>query len=322
MSIGRLSEFDVQTGQWSSYIDRLDMYFKVNKITDDLKLPTMIATMGDEAYELLVNLASPNKPSDLVYQVVVDMMRNHLQPTPSSLAERFRFRQKRQGAEEDIAAYVAELKKLARNCKFAANLNENLRDQFVCGLKSDVIRQRLFGEDDSVTFVEAVKLATSLEAAERDAAVVESAASTNETGSNKTSAVHTLMQSRRGGGGGRLRGRRRSAGMRPTFTTAGAATTYERGSRANCAACGATNHVYADCRFRDYRCSLCKHIGHLRRVCSWDDGKLSRGVVTDRRERQKEGFHYNDADRETSDEEEENIVENLNLMGLDSYKAI
>ncbi|XP_049886982.1 uncharacterized protein LOC126381553 [Pectinophora gossypiella] len=175
-SVGKLGEFEVKCGNWSSYIDRLEMYFVVNSVKDDLKLPTLIATMGEEAYELLVNLASPKKPKDLTFTEADDLMRKHLQPSPSALAERYRFRQRRQNVEENIAGYVAELKRLARNCKFGSSLSENLRDQFVCGMRSEVIRQRLFAEDDDLSFSNAVTVASSLEAAERDAAAVEQGA--------------------------------------------------------------------------------------------------------------------------------------------------
>lgn len=93
-------------------------------------------------------------------------MRQHLQSVPSVLAERFRFPQKRQGTEENIAGYVTELKR-------GDELNENMRDPFVCGIRSDVIPKRLYAESDDVTHRQAVKFATSLEAAQRDAAAVE-----------------------------------------------------------------------------------------------------------------------------------------------------
>lgn len=111
MSIGKVQEFDLKAGAWSSYIERLEMYFLVNNVKAELKLPTLIAVMGDEAYELLTNLSSPQKPAEMQYAAVVDLMRHHLQPAPSALAERFRFRQRRQGPEENVATYVAELKK-------------------------------------------------------------------------------------------------------------------------------------------------------------------------------------------------------------------
>jgi hypothetical protein len=172
MSVGQMREFDLQSGNWSGYVERMEMYFLVNKVTEELKLPTLISAMGENAYELLSTLASPAKPSTLNYNVAVELLGAHLQPKPSELAERFKFRQRRQLANESIADYVTELKKLSKNCAFKATLDENMRDQLVCGIKSEIIRQRLFAED-YLTYNRVVKVALSLEAAERDAMAVE-----------------------------------------------------------------------------------------------------------------------------------------------------
>lgn len=61
---------------------------------------------------------------------------------------------------------------MSRYCEFKSTLEDNLRDQFVCGLRSDMIRQRLFAED-SLDYKKAIALASTLEAAERDAGAVE-----------------------------------------------------------------------------------------------------------------------------------------------------
>nr|pir hypothetical protein 1 - silkworm transposon mag [Bombyx mori] len=124
-----------------------------------------------KAYDLLSTLASPSKPSQLTYANAVAMLAAHLQPKPSILAERYKFRQRRQ-LNESIADYLTELKKLSKNCEFGSSLDENLRDQMVCGLKSEIIRQRLFAEE-KLEYKRAVTLALSLEAAERDAIAVE-----------------------------------------------------------------------------------------------------------------------------------------------------
>lgn len=92
------------------------------------------------------------------------------------------------------------MKKMSRNYKFAANLNENLRDQLACGLSCDVIRQRLFEEDDSVMFAQSVKLASSLEAVQRDAAVVDVVCGKTLAGTNAMCEVHALTP---GGGASR-----------------------------------------------------------------------------------------------------------------------
>ncbi len=42
---------------------------------------------------------------------------------------------------ESIADYAAALRNLATHCAFAADLNEALRDCFVCGIRDDSIRR-------------------------------------------------------------------------------------------------------------------------------------------------------------------------------------
>ncbi|XP_047504827.1 uncharacterized protein LOC125049523 [Pieris napi] len=170
--IGQISAFDVKNGNWSAYVERVEMYFVANRIEDGVKLPTLIAVMGEDSYDLLSTLASPKKPSSLTFKEVVNLMETHLQPKPSILAERYRFRQRRQQENESIADYVADLKKLSRFCDFSTTLEDNIRDQFVYGLKSESTRQRLFAEEN-LCYKKAVSLAINLEAAERDAGVVD-----------------------------------------------------------------------------------------------------------------------------------------------------
>ncbi|XP_049886964.1 uncharacterized protein LOC126381524 [Pectinophora gossypiella] len=325
MSIGKLSEYNVKVGSWSSYVERLKMYYKVNTVKDDMKLPILIASMGDEAYELLENLSSPTKPADLTFEKVDELMRQHLQPTPSALAERYRYRQRRQNAGENIAVYVAELKRLSKHCKFEANLCENLRDQFVCGLRSDVIRQRLFAEDDTVTFNQAVKLATSLEAAERDSAVVEE----NRGTGSEAGAVHAIASSpARGTAPAARRAGGLAAGAACPVAVGGGTKTPERrfygGDRRHgngCGACGAQNHNFPTCRFRDYVCSKCQRTGHLRRVCpEWGAPTSPRGPP--RRGAARGGLHFREADRETSEEVGGDIEEELHHLSLNDYKSV
>lgn len=171
MSIGKISEFKVQSDNWKLYVERLEQYFLVNKIGEDLQVPTLITVMGAESYELLVSLCTPDKPNTKSFKDLTAIMANHLQPKPSELAERYKFRHRKQGDTESIADYVAVLKKMSKTCEFGSGLQESLRDQLVCGIKSETIRQRLFAES-KLDFTKAYNLAVSLEAAEKDAAMV------------------------------------------------------------------------------------------------------------------------------------------------------
>ena len=215
------------------YVERVEMFFLVNQVKPDLKLPSLIAAMGDEAYELLSNLSSPKKPSEKSYDEVIKLMADHLEPKASIMTERYRFRLRRQLVGESITQYISELKKMSKYCDFKSDLEDNLRDQLVCGLRSEAIRQRLFAEENLV-YGTAVKIACAMEGAERDAAAVEEgdgrsnavAVEEGEGGSNATA----------GGPAQGVMRRRKERGQRrlPAPQTSGSDTQRQRSQCDSC----------------------------------------------------------------------------------------
>lgn len=343
MPIGQVGEFDPTGGTWSSYQDRIEMYFKVNDVKEELKLPTLIAMMGNQAYELLVNLASPKKPSELAYSVAVEIMRGHLQPTPSVLAERYRFRQRRQATDESITTYVAELQRLARYCDFGSNLDTNLRDQFVCGLGSDYIRQRLFAEDiNKLTYKKAVTFATSLEVAERESAAVEVSIPAGDRAGTMgakfgggPAAVHALAISSartdqvRGWRGGRVaRGARGARMSRGGGGGAAGALQSDPGDRkarrssTRCGGCLANEHDYASCPYRNFVCSRCRRVGHLRRACQ-ERGSPGSGGQSSYNSGRGARMYYNEAEGGVESEPEAEVLDQeFHHLCLNDYKAV
>ncbi|CAK1578752.1 unnamed protein product [Parnassius mnemosyne] len=259
MSIGRIPEFDLHKDDWRSYVDRLEQYFVVNKISEDLQVPTLITVMGAECYELLVNLCTPTKPKDKSFLEITNILEKHLQPKPSTLAERYKFRHRKQKSCETIAEYAAILKRMSKSCEFGQWLEESLRDQLVCGILSETIRQRLFAEG-TLEYGKAYSLAVNMEAAEKDAAAVEGYGQGESSGSSSTAECQAMAATRRGNGRGRP-GR-----------TAPTASRWQRqqGKAADgaqqCAACGGP-HGGTKCRFAAYVCRVCNRKGHLRRMC-------------------------------------------------------
>lgn len=248
-----------------------------------MKVATLITVIGNNAYELMASLCTPEKPATKTYTELVALMKVHLNPRPSMLAERFKFRQRLQKHGESIATYVSELKKLSKDCWFTAeSLKDNLRDQFVCGLVNDVIRQRLFAEDDdSITFDRAFKMAVAMEAAEANAALV--------TGAVSSVSVHRVEHagSRRptmaaNGGSCVLRGSAMGArGDAGVATSSGGSSAGKKfstakfrrpgfdmreKSKSGCEGCGG-NHNSATCKFKVYVCRICNQEGHLKRMC-------------------------------------------------------
>ncbi|XP_050344615.1 uncharacterized protein LOC126769742 [Nymphalis io] len=252
MSIGIISEFQVNSDDWYLYVERLEQYLIVNRIPNELYVPTLITVIGSKCYELLVSLCTPDKPSSKSFKQLIEILGKHLQPKPSILAERFKFRQRIQINGESISEYTAELKKMSKTCEFGSWLEESLRDQLVCGLSSDVIRQRIFAEEH-LDFKKAYQLAVNMEAAERNTAAVDSRIGNSN---NSTVACQAMAGAWRD----------KSSGMWRTKYQQGRVDNTIRRNKPN-------NSLEDEINWRREKsmpsalCRVCNRRGHIRRVC-------------------------------------------------------
>ena len=112
-AIGKIGEFDGATEDWCSYTERLEHYFKANKVGDEEKKDAFLSCIGKETFGLLCALVAPAKPKDKIYEAMVETLTKHLALKPIVIAERFRFKKRDQKEGEGIRAYVASLQKLA-----------------------------------------------------------------------------------------------------------------------------------------------------------------------------------------------------------------
>ena len=69
--IGQVEEF-IPGLDWKHYVERVEMFFKVNCVAEDKKVPTILTLMGDKMYALLRNIVSPRRPTDLSFEEIVD----------------------------------------------------------------------------------------------------------------------------------------------------------------------------------------------------------------------------------------------------------
>ncbi|XP_039762474.1 uncharacterized protein K02A2.6-like [Pararge aegeria] len=255
-----LGEFNLSSGTWTTYIERMEQYFLANDVKVNLQVPTLLACVGDATYELMVDLCSPRKPGEMKFSELVQLVKKHIQPTPSILAERYKFRKRTQTVNETVAQFAAALKHLDRDCEFKDNLEENLRDQFVCGLSSESTRQRLFCED-SVTFTVAFKKAVALEAAANDAVVVEQRPAEGAVHAVQARGARAAVAVR--GAAPRWRGEASSSRVRYSGYT----NNRNRPMNLLCACCGSREHTRLTCKYADWTCRICLKPGHLKRVC-------------------------------------------------------
>lgn len=153
---------------WSAYIERLEQFFKANDISEGKQVATLLSVMGATTYSLLRNLVQPEKPKDKSYKDIVDTLKNHFEPKPLLIAERFRFNHCNQRADEMVMEYAAELKQCAVSCEFGATLDEASRDRFVSGIRNEACQRRLLSESN-LTFARAFEIALSMESKEQRA---------------------------------------------------------------------------------------------------------------------------------------------------------
>jgi hypothetical protein len=111
-------------------------------------------------------LVRPQKPQELSLKDLIAVLRKHYQPGIVVIAERYRFYKRPQREGEAIASYVAELRRLAKDCDFGEYLNTALRDQLVCGLFSETLQQVLTETD--LTLEKAVEMAQAFETAAQE----------------------------------------------------------------------------------------------------------------------------------------------------------
>ena len=165
-SCGHIDEFRAEDESIEAYLERIDIYFRANKISDKKKVSIFLSMLGGKTYSVLRDLLAPAKPREKSFDDLARELKKHFQPKKIVIAERFHFHRRNQAPEESVADFLAQLRRLATFCEFGNHLNEALRDRFVCRLKSKVMQKRLLSEVD-LTLKRAVEIAQGIEVAEQ-----------------------------------------------------------------------------------------------------------------------------------------------------------
>lgn len=288
MPIGKIEIFDLGSHSWDAYCRRVKQFIALNAISDELHVATLVTHVGEACYELMCDLCAPDLPEDKTFDDLQEIVRLHLEPQRSEIAERHVFRRRTQRQGETVSEYLQSLKHLAKTCEFQ-NITTNplevcLRDQFVSGLISEDMRSRLFAEKN-VDYKRAVELALALEAADRHAAVAASAGGAG-VASGSGEGIHRVSMARVGAG---PRGVAHRAPPPPP-AAAGSRGPSAGAGRGSCSRCGRSGHAGARCRYKNYTCAFCNEKGHLKAVCS----KYRNGGGED--DRDKGQFFMNDSD--------------------------
>ena len=149
---------DLQRGMsCEDWLDRLDESLSlIADVTNRQKVAYLLANIGQYGYNILKSLTSPDKPSTKEYEELTNMLNEHLEPKPTTLAERYRFHQIRQGNLK-VAEFLAKIRVSAGKCDYKTFYTEALRDQVIFGLSDEIMRRMLLGDEKITTVEEAYK---------------------------------------------------------------------------------------------------------------------------------------------------------------------
>ena len=207
-SSNKFGEYSPTVEPWENWEIRFDAWLLVQDITTpDKKRAALISEVGPTAFATLKDLAFPSKVLEKTYDDLIELLRKFYKQSRTSMLDRMRLHHRNQGETETVTEYIAALKKIATNCNYGDELEARLRDQFMFGLRSEKIVNRLLEESQkptaatTFTWQSATTLALSMEGVHADAKEIK-----NPTDVRNKGDVHHVRDGFRGGQRGGFRG--------------------------------------------------------------------------------------------------------------------
>jgi len=124
--IGSSIAFQPENEKIEEYLKCVRLYFDTNRIKDEKQVAVLLTVIGSGTYALLSSLLVLTKPCSKSFKGLADSLRQHFDPKPIVIAERYDFYKRDQAARERISEYLAELRRMATHCNFGNFLDQAL----------------------------------------------------------------------------------------------------------------------------------------------------------------------------------------------------
>ena len=167
---GAVDNFDPKAVEWELYETQFSFFLEANAVTEDKqKRALLLASIGMSALSYVRDLNQTTALNDnsITYTKLIEQLRAHYGKKTAVLAGRSEFTNIRQKENQSVEEFAAALRAAAVYCKFNAELDVRLCDQFVIGLRTDAVRKRLM-EKEYISFPDALKQASDLERIAKD----------------------------------------------------------------------------------------------------------------------------------------------------------
>ncbi|KAK3933087.1 Zinc finger protein 444 [Frankliniella fusca] len=175
----RFEPFRADAERWSNYVSRLEFALEAQGFTtDEQKKTALVSICSAEQYEQAIasyvytdNPMYPTPVSSVAvpYDKILSALKarySAFEPSPAVAEDEFLNR--RQGPDEPLCAYVAELRRLASFCEFQAGYQGRIKAQLMRGAAHPEARARLLRNPHKRTLEQCITLLQSYEDGDRD----------------------------------------------------------------------------------------------------------------------------------------------------------
>lgn len=167
------------------WIERLNNYFDINKITDDdFKGKLLMNVIGATASAKVSKSFKPKKFTDYNYKEIEAKCKKLFVGEKSTMVEQHKFHSRSQKEGESISDFAVELQALAEHCNFDNHLDHALRGRFVTGLGNKKIMQHLLNLEGDPNFEKVVMRAEKEELANLQATKMSNSKESTSDGVN------------------------------------------------------------------------------------------------------------------------------------------
>ena len=236
---------------WKRFKRAWDNYETASNLKNEsveYRCAVLLTCIGEEANEMLDGFKFEAGENRNDIDIVLAKFKQFCVGSTHEAFESYRFHSRTQEPSESIDTYVAELRRLAKGCRFEDQEDRMIRDRILMGCKSDQVREKLL-EDASLTLKKAIDICRAheashnkLQAMSKDASIDIDRLSQSRTRSNFFSNKE------------KYRNNNKSERM------------FKKSSR--CPKCGYDEHKSIDyCPAKRAECRKCKKIGHFAVMC-------------------------------------------------------
>ncbi|KAJ8982407.1 hypothetical protein NQ317_017209 [Molorchus minor] len=227
----------------------------------DWKRAILLSLLNEEAYKLLYNMCIPNEPENKPFKDIIKLMDNHFKPVVSIFSSREKFFEARKMANETPKEWAARLRNLVSVCNFGGTdeIEKALVNIFIIGYNSGSVKDRLYEEKETTTFLQVVEIASAKSVASPYCqGTVKQETEIHYAGSTSKKFTQARFSTSRNNS---------RSSSRASGSTAVAS------QNCKCTVCGRRNHKSDKCSYRDCYCHICNKKGHLAPMCSNKNGQ-------------------------------------------------